>query len=91
MKQKWYLLMNQNVQCPFQTGTVTMRLFILQWQHINVYNKVLLICSILVIIYINNCWFWLELPGAGKQYFILENCRDQFTLGSMYASLVHNF
>lgn len=44
-----------------------------------------------VIIYFNNFWFWIELPGAGIQYFILENCRDQFTLGSVYASLVHNF
>lgn len=31
------------------------------------------------------------MPGAGKQYFFLENCRDQITLGSIYASLVHNF
>jgi len=44
-----------------------------------------------VIIYFNNFWFWIELPGAGIQYFILENCRDQFTLGSVYTSLVHNF
>lgn len=30
----------------------------------------------------------MELPGAGKQFYFLENCRDQFTLGSIYTSLV---
>lgn len=42
----------------------------------------------MMIIYNNNYWFWIELQGAGKQYFILEKPRDQFTLGSIYTSLV---
>lgn len=68
-----------------------MQLFILQWQQINVSNYKCYYYARSGDFNINNFWFWIEMPGAGKQYFFLENCRDQITLGSIYASLVHNF